>query len=233
MTLNQLEIKDKEITYYVDSQSALKALEKHFTSLKTVKECKMELRKLHENSNKITLKWIPAHEGHAGNEQADELAKQGTTGTTEGPEPRVPISQCLIKEEIKNWMELEHDEAWKRRRDCRQTKQILPDAQHEWKKGILNYERRHLRVLTQLTTGHANLKRHRYIMGMETDAICDKCKEEEETAMHLMTECPHYWRERMQHLGAARIEEEDIRKLSTKQILNFAQATNRWKTIED
>ena len=40
------------------------------------------------------------------------------------------------------------------------------------------------------------------------------------------------WKQ-MQHLGAAIIKEEDIRKLSTKQILNFAQATNRWKTIED
>ena len=70
-------------------------------------------------------------------------------------------------------------------------------------------------------------------MGMETNAICDKCKEEEKTEIHLKTECPHYWRGRMQHLGAAIIKEEDIRKLSTKQILSFAEATNRWKTIED
>ena len=56
---------------------------------------------------------------------------------------------------------------------------------------------------------------------------------QEETAIHLITVCPHHRRERMQHLGATIIKEEDIRKLSTKQILNFAQATNRWKTIED
>ena len=70
-------------------------------------------------------------------------------------------------------------------------------------------------------------------MGMETNAICEKCQEAEETAIHLIATCPHYWWERMQYLGAPIIEEEDIKKLSTKKVLDFAQATNRWRTIEE
>ena len=92
------------ITYYVDSQSALRELSKHFTNPKTVKECKMELKKLYENTNKITPKCIPAHKGHIGNEQADKLTKQGAAGKTEGPEPRIPVSKCITKEEIRKWM---------------------------------------------------------------------------------------------------------------------------------
>ena len=234
MTLNDLETSNKEITYYIDSQSAIKALNTHFSTQITVQECKEQLCKLQQRSNQIVLHWIPAHKGYIGNEQADTLAKLGTNQTTEGPEPRVPISQSVLKEEINKWIEMEHNENWKKRKDCRQTKLILPDSTHEWKSKILNYERRHIRVLTQLVTGHANLKRHRYLMGMETSPTCDKCQEEEETAIHLMTTCPHYWWERMQHLGAAIITEDEIRGKTIKEILKFAQATKRWSsTLEE
>ena len=153
----------RTITLYVSiwsSQSAIKTLKTHFSTQKTVQECKEQLSRIQQRTNKIILHWIPAHKGYSGNEEADTLAKLGTQQSTEGPEPRVPISQSIIKEEIKKWMEIEHDENWKKRKDCRQTKLILPDCKHKWKRNILNYERRHIRVLTQLVTGHANLKRH-------------------------------------------------------------------------
>ena len=61
MALNNLETSRKEITNYIDSQSAIKALNTHFTTQKTVKECKEQLTKLQQKSNQITLHWIPAH----------------------------------------------------------------------------------------------------------------------------------------------------------------------------
>ena len=57
-------------------------------------------------------------------------------------------------------------------------------------------------------------------MVMETCPTCDKCQEEE-TAIHLMTTCRHYWWERMQYLGAPIITENDIKK-TMKEILKFA-----------
>ena len=85
MALNNLEMSRKEITYYINSQSAIKALNTHFTTQKTVQECKEQLNKLQQKSNQITLHWIPAHKGYTGNEQADKLAKLGTQIGTEGP----------------------------------------------------------------------------------------------------------------------------------------------------
>ena len=70
-------------------------------------------------------------------------------------------------------------------------------------------------------------------MGMEESPICDKCEEEEETAIHLLTACPYYWRERMQYLGAPTLETERIKELPTKKILDFARETKRWTAIED
>ena len=70
-------------------------------------------------------------------------------------------------------------------------------------------------------------------MGMETSPTCDKCQEDEETAIHLMTTCPHYWWERTLYLGAPTITEEDIQRKTTKEILKFAQATKRWITTLD
>ena len=69
--------------------------------------------------------------------------------------------------------------------------------------------------------------------GLEDNPICEKCQEEAETAIHLMTTCPHYWYERLQHFGSPLIGHEDLKNIPTKKIMNYAQATGGWATIED
>ena len=50
-------------------------------------------------------------------------------------------------------------------------------------KKILEYNRGQIRALTQMVTGHANLKRHRNVMGMEDDEDCHYCGDSQ-TAIH-------------------------------------------------
>ena len=52
--------------------------------------------------------------------------------------------------------------------------------------------------------------------GLEDNPICEKCQEEAETAIHLMTTCPHYWYERLQHFGSPLIGHEDLKNIPTK-----------------
>jgi ribonuclease HI len=61
-----------------DSKAALVALVKTTTVSSLVWECMHMLGKLSE-FNKVTLVWIPEHQGILGNEEADRLAKEGAT----------------------------------------------------------------------------------------------------------------------------------------------------------
>ena len=36
---------------------------------------------------------------------------------------------------------------------------IFPNVEHKWRGKILNYKKEEIRILTQIVTGHANLKR--------------------------------------------------------------------------
>ena len=58
-------IEEKQITIHIDSQAAIRALDKYITKSKTVKEAKIQLNKL-SKKNEVKLSWIPAHIGHAG-----------------------------------------------------------------------------------------------------------------------------------------------------------------------
>ena len=226
LTLLEENIVDKTINIYVDSQGALKALSKMINTQRTVGECKRILNKLNEN-NRVNLNWIPAHSFQLGNEIADRLAKRGANNIDDGLEPRLPISEETINTSIKKWSKDRHNCKWRERTNCRQTKLVLPEIGHKWSRRILNYDRRHLRIIIQLVTGHANLKRHRYLMGLEDNANCDIC-EEQETAIHMITTCARYTVERMAILDKPIIQVQDISKYPLRKILNFACETNRW-----
>jgi ribonuclease HI len=63
-----------------DSQAAIKAISSTTIGSKTVEECRRLLNRLGAH-NKVSIAWIKAHAQHAGNEQADQLAKLGANQT--------------------------------------------------------------------------------------------------------------------------------------------------------
>ena len=142
-------------------------------------------------------------------------------------EPRIPVSKCVIKNVIKNWVRFEHDKVWQARKDCRQSRTVLPNTDHKWKHYILRRDKDDIRLLTQLVTGHANLKYHRFLMGLEDDEKCELCGQKQ-TAIHVLTECPGLVGERLAILGKPTINEDDIRKFSIDRILKFARNTEYW-----
>ena len=94
------------------------------------------MNKVTETGNIVTLNWIPGHSGQPGNMIADHLAKRGAELWDEGSEPRLAVSNCVTKEAIESWKNSEHNRSWEERTDCRQSKLVLPYAEHEWKKGF-------------------------------------------------------------------------------------------------
>lgn len=70
-------------------------------------ECKQRLNEL-GSRNKVTLIWVPGHEGIPGNEKSDELARLGAENRFIGPEPKFGISMTTRKYLVKNWLRNEH-----------------------------------------------------------------------------------------------------------------------------
>ena len=108
ITLLDRGIMGKNINFYVDSQSAIKALQSYTTFMKSVLECKKLVNKVGE-ANTICINWIPGHTGQLGNEIADRLAKLGADMEADGAEPRVAISQCVIKSATEKWFRNRQD----------------------------------------------------------------------------------------------------------------------------
>ena len=227
-TLKMIEenITGKFINFYIDSQSAIKALASYSTRQKSVADGKRALNKLVELGNDVTLNWIPGHSGQPGNTIADHLAKNGAENGDWGLEPRLPVSECVIKSIINKWKDEEHSRTWEQREDCRQTKLVLPEVKHNWGEKILE-QGKGMRVLTQLVTGHANLKRHRNIMGMEEDDICDFCGDSQ-TAIHILTDCPRFLELRRSKFGNRIIDATAIKHIKLSKIVQFASGTSLW-----
>ena len=221
-------LENLQIRFYVDSQSAIRAINKFKIKNKLVLECKELLNQLSEN-NQVRLSWVPGHEGHMGNEVADRLAKRGTIMEQMGPEPIIPNSNSVLKQQLKEWEADQHSKEWNNREDCRQTKLMIPTKNKKWEKEIINSSRKNIRTITQIVTGHANLKRHRYLMGLEVDPICDKCQEEEETMEHLLTKCPAFSKERDEIIGWPITTMGNISKCNLKDICKFVKYTGRLK----
>ena len=214
------------ISYHIDSQGAIKSLHKYEARSRCVIECKRLLNKLAE-TNTVTLNWIPGHSGQLGNGVADNLANLGAEYPDEGLEPRLPVLESVITEFIKNWAKEEHNEKWTNTTEYRQTKLILPYTKHKWAKQASQLERNELRILTQIVTGHASLKRHLHIMGYVEDPNCE-CGEEPQTPIHILTRCTRLAGLRTAVLGRPEITPENIRNYRPKTILKFAMQTGLW-----
>lgn len=81
--LKKLEISDKRINVYSDSQATLKALQSHCFTSKLLIECLQVINELSEK-NEIVIHWVPGHNGIIGNEIADDMAKTGSNRTRTG-----------------------------------------------------------------------------------------------------------------------------------------------------
>jgi ribonuclease HI len=60
--------------------------------------------------NTVQLIWVPRHEGSAGNEMADQLARTGSELPFLGPEPACGISVGVAKKAVRDWTSRNHKE---------------------------------------------------------------------------------------------------------------------------
>lgn len=74
---------------------------------KLVMECHSKLAELGEN-NILCLMWIPGHQGIAGNEKADQLAKASSEKLLIEPESTCRIAYRTAREQTRSWLRRKH-----------------------------------------------------------------------------------------------------------------------------
>lgn len=216
---------NRHICLFVDSQSALLALEAMHTSSCLVRECHSTLNSL-ASSNLVRLMWIPAHSDFRGNEMADGLAKAACAANHEdfiGPLPILPIPLSLVHWSIKKWARAEHVRAWRNEPACRQTK-IWLDAPLYGGLTLIRHSRIHLRWLVGLLTGHCGLRRHKFKLGLVDSPLCD-CGEEEETPIHYLAKCTRFVFTRNLYLGSCILSLGMLGQATAGELLAFSYAT--------
>ena len=163
-----------------------------------------------------------------GNEVADRLAKAGSKLAIAGPEPIIAVAKPINKLSIQKWSQKAHQSRWEGRKDCRQSKLFMPMRNEKLSKASLRMSKHDLRILTQIITGHANLRRHKYLMGLEDSPSCTACGEGDETPQHLLTECPAHAVRRHEIFKNHSIELGDLPGLKAQDLVRFAKSTRKW-----
>jgi hypothetical protein len=186
-----------------------------------VAECLDALSAL-ANLNEVTLAWVPEHWGISGNEEADKLARQVSAMPLLGPEPALGIPKCSVRENIKNWTEVQLHRAWKDLPDLIHGKLFIGRPCKKRADDLLKLSRHQLKMVTAIFTGHAPVRGHLYVMGLsDGDPICRFCGMETETVQHTICCCETLARQRYNVFGRPTVKPKDISTASVRDLCFF------------
>jgi ribonuclease HI len=168
-----------------DSESSLKAIANRTNRNKFAVEIRELLRR---HSGHICLKWVKAHVGIEGNEEADKLAKEATCLETVSYN-KLPLSFALRKmseETFSRW-----NQRWQRTTKGRTTSLFFPTIEDRRKcSNVPNF------VMTQFMSGHGKFHKYLTKVTIEHDPRCH-CGPAEQTPIHLIKDCPAFAQQRL------------------------------------
>ena len=156
----------QNVVFLTDCKSAIQRLQSPKEQLE--RDTQQLLSGLSQRAN-VAVQWIPAHCGVYGNEEADRLAKHGSTLEQQHNRVSYREAKTLIKRDVKS--------------RSRELKDHNPgDAIH----GL----QRHQRVVVfRLRTGHCRLRAHLYRLGLSPTPNCP-CETGPHTPEHVLQDCP-------------------------------------------
>jgi hypothetical protein len=85
---------------------------------------------------------VPDHEGIAGNEIADLLARTGSEHPFTRPEPACSISIGVANRAVSNWLNRNHKKQWESTTGLKQAKELIPGPSEKRTRDLLKVEQR-------------------------------------------------------------------------------------------
>ncbi|THC87471.1 hypothetical protein EYZ11_013085 [Aspergillus tanneri] len=198
MALEQSSAGVTPITVFADSQAAILAMgnPKRPSGQYALREIYARVRELRQQGpagEDVEIRWIPAHIGVEGNEQADMAAKDAATGgaaveiSSVGASQGRPIIRLAVaaKRDVRQSLR----EQWERQRVGKPTRRLLPTPD---KRNIRLYEhlsKPHTSIIMQMRTMRIGL-RHFLFKIKQVDSDRCECDLGSQTPRHVLLECP-------------------------------------------
>jgi len=104
---------------------------------------------------------------------------------------------------------------------------LLYGPNRQFSRSVLKLNRRDIKVLVGLLTGHSTLNRHLSVMKLRNDPLCPACGEEEETTFHFLGTCPARVQDRYSIFGSHLLEEAELSQVQPISLIRFARTTKR------
>ncbi|KAL5264058.1 hypothetical protein ACHWQZ_G005228 [Mnemiopsis leidyi] len=215
-----------DIAIFSDSQAVIKALNNPQVKSRMILETINSLNTL-GNNNKVSINWIPGHEGVPGNERADELARQGSSTRPVGPEPFVPLPTSFITREIHNSLTNSHLKEYNKAKLSEKGKTPLLHYLKTCGYRTISNSGTNIRWLTWLYTGHSPLNYFQHKTGNFTTPLCATCGIEEETSEHFLCNCFGYMTIRLRIFGKHILTMEELASYKTDKIIKYVKSTGR------
>lgn len=218
-------ITGESVCLHSDSAAAIKALKNPLSNSRTINYCKELLKELSLH-NVITISWVPGHSGIIGNEHADVLAGQATTGGYQGPEPFALVPNTSVKEATRRWCSNEAANYWRNMATCRQAKNLTGSFEGKRSTTLMEFSRPNIGIIISVLTGHGPFNYHLYKMGLSDTSDCCLCGEID-TSQHYLCSCPAYNMARSLTLGQLVLNLEDARSITPKQLMAYLKLSAR------
>ena len=193
---------------------------------------------------RLTLRWVPGHEGVDGNKLADEEAKDAAAGHTSRRDdlPQalrrrvLPLSVAKARQNHLTHLKEKAAKRWRtsaRGLRLREIDESLPSI--KYMKLTAPLPRRHASLLFQLRTNTAPLYKHLERIGKTPSSDCPTCRGEPETVPHFLLRCPSYNLHRAIHLAPLGFKRTLPRLLNSAKglapLFAFINATGRFRHI--
>jgi ribonuclease HI len=184
-----------DIKILSDSQTAAGILTLNWKSsnyIDTISDIKENIGTLMRYGMRTTLSWNPGHANIAGNEIADQLAKEAAKESMSLNEQYNVITMSDVKQAVKTSTKMKWQNRWTISESGRQLYDLIPMVGNASHLDMPNPQIG--RVLTEMRTGYSKLNKYRNNIGQSPTPLCD-CGEEE-TTEHYILHCHIYDHER-------------------------------------